>query len=126
MKILILIIIIGAVLGGGYYLLKDTAGKTKNNPLPVVGSINTKLQADKNLATAAAKELWRSMLTQGTDLSQGPCLSNNLIPGWVADIAHNPRIPNDDMPENQCSAYREGQAKHFIELDPEGNFIRAE
>jgi hypothetical protein len=31
----------------------------------------------------------------------------------------------DDEPENQCEAYREGEAGHFVELDPEGNFIRS-
>jgi hypothetical protein len=60
------------------------------------------------------------------DLSAGPCLSNNLIPDWVADIAHNPRQAVDDLPANQCSAYREGQAHHFVELDLDGNLIRAQ
>ncbi len=60
----------------------------------------------------------------GVDFSDGPCLTNDLLPGWVADIAHSPRQPVDDLPENQCQAFREGRAKHFVELDPTGNVIR--
>jgi hypothetical protein len=46
-------------------------------------------------------------------------------PRWVADMAHDPRQDVDDDPENQCAAYREGKADHFVELDPEGEFIRS-
>ena len=52
------------------------------------------------------------------------CLSNFLISGWVLDIAHNPREAIDDLPQNQCSAYLSGQAKHFVELDLNGDLIR--
>lgn len=62
---------------------------------------------------------------KGEDLSKGPCLSNALMPGWVVDIVHNPRLTIDDLPENQCSAYIEGKLKHFVELDTEGNLIKA-
>ncbi|RLJ07424.1 MAG: hypothetical protein DRP12_02245 [Candidatus Aenigmatarchaeota archaeon] len=60
----------------------------------------------------------------GTDLSNGPCLSNEIIPGWVCDVAHSPRLPVDDQPENQSPAYGL-TAKHFVEVDPECKFIRA-
>ena len=62
----------------------------------------------------------------GIDFSSGPCLTNDLLPGWVADIAHNPRQAVDDLPENQCKAYIEGRAKHFVELDPEGHVIKVQ
>lgn len=58
------------------------------------------------------------------DLSDGPCLSNALMPSWVADLVHSPRQPVDDLPVNQCSNYLEGQAQHFVELDLDGNLIR--
>ena len=60
------------------------------------------------------------------DLSTGPCLSNALMPDWVVDIVHSPRQPIDDLPENQCPSYREGRASHFVELDTDGNLIRAQ
>lgn len=60
----------------------------------------------------------------GMDLSNGPCLTNDLIPDWVVDIVHNPREETDNLPQNQCQAYLEGRAKHFVEIDIEGNVIR--
>ncbi|MBN1160270.1 MAG: hypothetical protein JXA43_03550 [Candidatus Diapherotrites archaeon] len=57
--------------------------------------------------------------------AEGPCLSNDIAPGWVCDIAHNPRAEMDDWPENQCSAYVSGKAKHFVEVTPDCKFIRA-
>ena len=87
-------------------------------------AIEKKVQADKDLAVIRAKEIFKQKLLEETDLSSGPCLSEDLIPGWVVDIAHSPREPQDDLPENQCRSYREGRAQHFVELDPYGNVIR--
>jgi hypothetical protein len=49
-----------------------------------------------------------------------------VLPDWVADIAHRPRQAVDEDPANQCEAIRSGDAHHFVELDPDGNLIRAE
>lgn len=76
-------------------------------------------------AVNQAKLLYRQKKDRGEDFVSGPCLSNALMPNWVADTAHIPRLSTDDLPENQCSAYREGRAEHFVELDTEGNLIRA-
>lgn len=62
---------------------------------------------------------------QGVNFSTGPCLDNMLMSDWVADTVHNPRIADDNLPENQCAAYLEGKAHHFIELDINGNFVRS-
>jgi len=99
-------------------------GQEITNAVTGFGAIDQKIQADKDLAVAQAKELYRQAIMEGIDLANGPCLSNNLIPDWVADIAHNPRLSIDDLPENQCSAFREGSAHHFVELDLEGNIIK--
>ena len=94
----------------------------------VTGAADLKIKekADKDLAVAKAKELFRAAFYNGDDLSSGPCLSNNLMDGWVADIAHNPRQAIDDDPANQCQAYLDGTASHFVELDTEGNLIKAQ
>lgn len=68
--------------------------------------------------------LFRQKLQTGEDLSDGPCLSNALMPDWVVDIVHNPRIPSDDLVQNQCPGYLEGRMKHFVELDLEGRLVR--
>ena len=61
----------------------------------------------------------------GENFSNGPCLSNEIKPDWVCDVAHNPRQPIDDLPENQCSAYIEGKAKHFVEVTETCELIKA-
>ena len=71
-----------------------------------------------------AKQAYERAKARGVDFSRGPCLGV-IKPGWVADVAHDPRQGVDDEPENQCAAYREGDADHFVELDAEGNFIRS-
>lgn len=58
------------------------------------------------------------------NLNDGPCLSNRIIDNWVCDVAHNPRQPIDDVTENQCIEYGK-TAFHFVEVDPNCNFIRA-
>jgi hypothetical protein len=53
-------------------------------------------------------------------LQNGPCLLDPIPvqPDWVCDIAHSPRLPMDNLPENQCSFYLSGKSVHFIELSP--------
>lgn len=81
------------------------------------------VSAENDRAVWAALNLFKKE-AKAMDLSSGPCLTNDLIPGWVVDIVHNPRELMDDLPQNQCQAYLEGRAKHFVELDMEGNLIR--
>jgi hypothetical protein len=71
-----------------------------------------------------ARQTYAKAKARGVDMSRGPCLGV-IKEGWVADVAHDPRQEVDDRPENQCAAYREGDADHFVELDPKGNFIRS-
>lgn len=77
-------------------------------------------------AVGQALILYNQQKELGEDFSTGPCLSNDLTPGWVADIVHNPRTKEDDLPQNQCQAFLEGRAKHFVELDLNGALVRVE
>jgi hypothetical protein len=79
----------------------------------------------RDAAVEAAKLAYAQAQREGVDMANGPCLGV-VLPDWVADVAHDPRRPVDDDPHNQCAAYRSGQAHHFVELDPEGNLIRAQ
>jgi hypothetical protein len=79
-------------------------------------------------AVDEAQVVFRQAQLSGRDLSAGPCISESLptLPDWVADIAHDPRQPVDDVPANQCARYLSGEAHHFVELAPDGKLIRAQ
>ena len=84
---------------------------------------NTETEAER--AVELAREAYDEAVAAGIDLSNGPCISEDLQPGWVADIAHDPRQEIDNDPANQCQSFISGEAEHFVELDPEGNLIEA-
>lgn len=88
-------------------------------------SKNTTSKGEIDTAINQARYLYELEKSRGRDFSKGPCLSNALLPGWVADVAHSPRENLDDLIENQCAAFVEGTAAHFVELDIDGNLIRA-
>ncbi len=108
---LISLLIVVAIIG--WWTVKSLTGGNSSDGAP--------LQTE---AVAKTKALYLQQKSAGVDFSDGPCLSNDLLPGWVADIAHDPRQSADDLPENQCDAYREGKAQHFVELDTDGSLIR--
>jgi hypothetical protein len=82
-------------------------------------------EEEKDVAIDAAKDAYAEAVAEGVDMSNGPCLGV-ILDDWVADVAHEPREEIDDEPANQCEAYRKGEVDHFVELDPNGNLIRAE
>jgi len=81
--------------------------------------------SEREQAIRMAMNLYREKKAQGMDMSNGPCLAEEIIPDWCVDIAHSPRQPVDNQPENQCQSFRSGRVHHFVELDPDGNLIRA-
>ena len=81
---------------------------------------------ERERAITLAQDIYAQKRADGVDFSKGPCLSEELMNGWAADIVHSPRQPVDDLPENQCQSYRSGTAFRIVELDPDGNVIRAQ
>lgn len=94
--------------------------------LPLIFHLNSQ-KNEKDLAIKKCIEACRVAMINGKDLSNGPCLLDPIpdLNDWVCDVAHNPRQDIDNLPENQCSSFREGKASHFVEVDPSCNFIRA-
>ena len=80
--------------------------------------------ADPQLAVIRAKAIFQKLQAEQFDFSRGPCIAEDLMPNWVADVVHNPRTALDDLPENQCQAFAKGSAQHFVELDMQGEAIR--
>lgn len=89
--------------------------------------IETEIQLTaEELATQECIALCESIKSSATlDLSNGPCLSNEIIEDWVCNVAHSPRHDVDNLPENQCEAFRNGTAHHFVEVDINCVFIKA-
>lgn len=65
--------------------------------------------------------------TNKENLEDGPCLLDPIEEDnkWVCDVAHDPRQDTDNLAENQCKAYRDRIANHFIEVTPDCRLIRA-
>jgi ABC-type glycerol-3-phosphate transport system substrate-binding protein len=82
-------------------------------------------ESERDRAAAAAQDAYAEAKAEGMDFEAGPCLGV-VLEGWVADVAHDPLRDVDDLPENQCEAFRSGEADHFVELDLEGRVIRVE
>lgn len=80
---------------------------------------------DREQAIKKAQELYAKKQQEGVDFSDGPCLADEIIPDWCADIAHSPRQAVDNLPQNQCQSWQEGRVHHFVELDTQGKVIRA-
>lgn len=101
--------------------LSGCVGQTKER------TEGTSRLSPKETAISECKALCESALERGEDLSNGPCLANELegADGWVCDVAHSPRQAVDNDPSNQCSAYRAGVATHFVEVDTNCELIRA-
>jgi hypothetical protein len=93
--------------------------------LPIIFHFSSQKSEEEKVKDACI-QLCRKALIEGKDLSKGPCLANPLenFREWVCDVAHNPRQDVDNLPENQCSAFRDGLAKHFVEVDPSCKLIR--
>lgn len=79
---------------------------------------------ENDKAVGQARALYELKKDARVDFTDGPCLSNDLLNGWVLDLVHKPRIASDNLAENQCAAYLEGRAKHYVEMDLEGNIIK--
>lgn len=115
-----LIAVFAAVAFLALFGCSKTPKQTNRNAEP------TTIATFRATAVNLAKQLYAAKKSEGEDFSRGPCLTNQLMEGWVVDIAHEPRQEVDDLPENQCATYRSGAAQHFVELNPEGDLIRAQ
>lgn len=61
-----------------------------------------------------------------TLLTDGPCLSEEIAPGWVCDVVHNPRIDLiDNNPKNRCKNYGKKGTKHYVEVTEKCKLIKA-
>ena len=81
-------------------------------------------KSDAELASDKCVQLCEAEVEKGTDLGNGPCLSNEIAEDWVCDVAHMPRTGIDNNPANQCPEFGK-TANHFVEVDEGCKVIRA-
>jgi tRNA A37 methylthiotransferase MiaB len=93
--------------------------------LAVVLVLGCTSSSQEKSAKQVAEENCVALCKQATNISNGPCLSDNVAPDWVCDVAHSPRNDIDNLPENQCIGFRNGLAHHFVEVDEGCNIIRS-
>ena len=101
-------------------LLVSGCSKTKENVQGGRADNTNTLPQIKAISETARENcinLCKQEKDAGKNLEIGPCLSDKIIDDWVCDVAHNPRQAVDNMPENQCDTFRNGQAHHFVEVD---------
>lgn len=88
-----------------------------------ISHLDEKILDNKSLALRQARPVVDDALTSSGDISDGPCLKEELIPNWSLDLVHHPREDADDELQNQCYNYITGKTRHLIEFDLRGNFI---
>lgn len=97
---------------------KSADNNSAPEPAPVQSDAQTQAIISK------CENLCEQNANENNSIASGPCLSNEIAPDWVCDIAHSPRQAIDDLPENQCLMYRGGAAHHFVEVDENCEVIR--
>ena len=121
----LLLIAVGLLLAGCASPLTPLTNASKT----IEQTVNSEQQkqADKTQALVKCQQLCQDTLSSdGVDFDAGPCLSNEIAPDWVCDVAHEPRQAVDNDPANQCSAFRQGTASHFVEVDGNCNVITSQ
>jgi hypothetical protein len=125
---IMLTFLIMAVFVSGCVLQKDE--ETNNTEISDISEENENSTGNftQSLALVECGNLCKDAIAQGLNISSGPCLSDNnknwTVNEWVCDIAHSPRQPVDDLIENQCAAYINSEAHHFVEVGTNCTLIR--
>jgi hypothetical protein len=70
--------------------------------------------------------LCETEIAKGTILSNGPCISETVAPGWACDSVSVPANKLiDDLIDNQCKAYRNKTIKHLVTVTSNCEFVSA-
>lgn len=119
--VLIAIILIGLRLfigGGEDAWIKDNRGVWIKHGNPFSTPDYVTEQQD---AIDCVNELYNKARDEGMNFSS-QCLGS--CGDYAVDVVRVPRTSDDNKPENQCTDFREGKIKHFIELDKNGAIVR--
>lgn len=63
-------------------------------------------------------------ISNEADLSQGPCLNEEVVEDWACDIINVPPQEADELPANQCEDHPD-LVEHIVSLDPDCKLLGA-
>jgi hypothetical protein len=64
--------------------------------------------------------------TKGIILTEGPCLSEEIVKGWACDVVNQPKISIvDNNPKNQCKSYIEKNISHQVVISTKCELVSA-
>ena len=93
-----------------------------SNIFSFIQTLDRRIISNRSLAMSQARAIVNEAVGSG-NVSSGPCLKEEVIPEWSLDLVHNPRVPEDDLPENQCAFFLSHKTKHLLEYDLDGSLI---
>ncbi len=115
---IIMLIILLVLRGSEDDWIKDSKGVWIKHGVPS----NTPEQVlEQQEAINCALDLYQKQKDENISFSS-KCLGT--CKDYAVDLVHTPRTEEDNLPENQCSDFREGNVSHFIELDENGEIVR--
>ena len=116
--LLVLTIIVVILRGNEDAWIKTNNGiwEKHGNPSETPASV-----LEQQEAISKALELYTQKKSEGINFSS-QCLGT--VGNYAVDIAHVPRISEDNLVINQCEAYTMFRVSHFIEMDKDGNILR--
>ncbi len=91
---------------------------TLNKPSPYIDN--------KEQAIIECIKLCNLEVIKGTILTDGPCLSQEIVKGWACDTVNQPKIDLiDNNPKNQCQSYIQKEVKHIVYVSPKCSLVSA-
>jgi len=86
----------------------------------------SRFEENKNSAITECIKECNISIAKGISLIEGPCLSQEIVPGWACDVVNVPRVSIiDNNPNNQCASYNKNKVRHFVEVNQNCELVNA-
>jgi hypothetical protein len=81
---------------------------------------------NKELAINECIKECELFVLKGNIVTDGPCISQEIIKNWACDIVNQPKIKLiDSNPKNQCESYNKNKVKYLVEVTKNCELISA-
>ncbi len=113
--LVVLVVLANTVYASRWHLNKNGIWVRRGTPasMPVEAEQQQFLIREAQLALSVLKQ-------NNVDSTAGPCLGP-IFQGWVADLVHVPRTPDDLLAKNQCPSSVDGTPPRVLELQIDGS-----